>query len=221
MRWLSPVLAATLLGCPPVPGKVDQTYDQGVAAGYVTALQQIDDMTTSLDAMQAELDDVSSRLQIAEAELAVARLDIDDLLAEALVTGDVAIFPNTTQADPKAYQVIPEGAWVPVDLPDSACRFVYLKLRFDVSAISPTAYRDVWYAVGETAPALGVSAPYGGVGSLMHVEVDADKTPDIYSNEYVWVDLEGSSTIYLLITPDVSAGASTADLRVAQLGCLR
>lgn len=215
------VLSAFLVGCPPAPGKSEQTYDQGVAAGYVTALQQIDAMNTSLEAMQAEIDDVQGRLAQAETELAAATTDVDSLLTEGLMAGDVAIFPNTTGADPKAYQTIPEGAWVPVDLIDSACRFVYLKLRFDVSAISPTAYRDVWYAVGKDAPALGISAPYGGVGSLLHVDVDAATTPDVDTTAYTWIDLAGSTNVYLLITPDVSAGTSDVDLRVAQLGCIR
>jgi outer membrane murein-binding lipoprotein Lpp len=159
VKQVTLALAVTLLaGCPPLPQGIDQTFEAGVAAGYAQAQDDIEQLRTELarltvdvDALQAELDvthaladenearvsEVEDRVDSADLALLTLSTDLDVLTFDALRTDDLEIYPNETEsADGGAYYALPDdGAWHQLELVETGCRFVYVKLKIRATAV--------------------------------------------------------------------------------------
>ncbi len=252
MKQVTLALAVTLLaGCPPLPQGIDQTFEAGVAAGYAQAQDDIEQLRTELarltvdvDALQAELDvthaladenearvsEVEDRVDSADLALLTLSTDLDVLTFDALRTDDLEIYPNETEsADGGAYYALPDdGAWHQLELVETGCRFVYVKLKIRATAVGGDVdtVRAIWYAVGNSGlgdvPVVEGAAPFGGRGSLLHTFTDA-LSPEQAGVAYAWVDMEAERDLFVLLTPPDAVGVGNAltTAAVAHLGCIR
>lgn len=236
-----------MAGCPPVPEGVEQGYEAGVAAGYVQALDEIGDLQQEVDQLQAQIDtlradvdpvlkssaDHETRIASLESDvdstigaIVTLQADLDVLEVDALRRGQVAIYPNETESqDDDSYEFIPDdGEWHQVPLFEGGCRFAYLKAKLRVAGTGPdkVAERGLWYAAGTTPPSDAPTPPFGGRGSLVHINTDAI-TPERADLAYVWVDMEAQPDLFIKITPDdaVGVGAATTSAFVAHMGCIQ